>query len=107
LIYIFFYLTLISASLSGGQQQRVMWARMFYNVITRNDHEEGEKEKKKSKFVLLDEATSAISSDWVGKLYDIAKDNNMTLISIAHDKEVEKYHDHVLSLKVGGKWNHL
>jgi ABC-type uncharacterized transport system fused permease/ATPase subunit len=48
-----------------------------------------------------------ISSDWVGKLYDIAKDNNMTLISIAHDKEVEKYHDRVLSLKVGGKWNHL
>jgi len=31
----------------------------------------------------------------------------MTLISIAHDKEVEKYHDRVLSLKVGGKWNHL
>ena len=29
-----------------------------------------------------------------------------TVVSIAHSKEVEKYHEKVLALKSGGGWEH-
>ena len=97
----FVFLESKTASLSGGQQQRVMWARMLYNVVSRG---EDSGSPPPSRFVLLDEATSAISSDWVGRLYALAKENGITLVSIAHSKAVEQYHDHVIALKPGGQW---
>ena len=106
-------------SLSGGQQQRVMWARMLYNVVSRGSKVTGDQgedlthclkqdtaDVRVAKFVLLDEATSAISNDWVKKLYDIAKKEGIVLISIAHSKEVEMYHENVLELGKKGTWKH-
>jgi ABC-type uncharacterized transport system fused permease/ATPase subunit len=100
-LFFFVFLESKTASLSGGQQQRVMWARMLYNVVSRG---EDSGSPPPSRFVLLDEATSAISSDWVGRLYALAKENGITLVSIAHSKAVEQYHDHVIALKPGGQW---
>ena len=57
-------------------------------------------------FFFKDESTSAISADWVGKLYDLAKSQGITVVSIAHSKEVEKYHEKVLALKSDGGWEH-
>ena len=101
-----------TTSLSGGQQQRVMWARMLYNVTKQPMAEECDPQYMGdsnltylgARFVLLDEATSAISSDWVKRLYDVAKRHGITLVSIAHSKEVEEYHKTVVRLSEGGGW---
>jgi len=76
--------------LSGGQKQRLSWARLFFHS---------------PKFALLDEATSAISIDYVNRLFHIAKAKGITLFTISHSAEVDRHHQRALDLKKGGQYS--
>jgi putative ATP-binding cassette transporter len=72
--------------LSGGEQQRLAVARV---LLHRPD------------FVFMDEATSALDGDTEAALYAAILGNlpGSAVISVAHRKELEALHDHVLELK--------
>lgn len=69
--------------LSPGERQRVALARLFYN---------------KPKFALLDEATSAIPQALEEKVFERANQLGITLVSIAHNMKIQRYHKHLLEL---------
>lgn len=69
--------------LSVGEQQRVAMARVYYHRPT---------------FAVLDEATSAMSSEITENIYRICRSMDITMITIAHDVRLAKYHCHQLQL---------
>ena len=75
--------------LSGGEKQRVQFARILY---------------KNPKFVVLDEATNAISSDIEAYLFDLLKRKNFAFITLSHRPLLIKYHDHLLEIQQNGDW---
>ncbi|KAF3057221.1 Peroxisomal long-chain fatty acid import protein 2 [Daldinia childiae] len=78
--------------LSGGEKQRVGIARLLY-------HE--------PQYAVIDEGTSAVSSDVEGLLYETCKERGITLITISTRASLKKYHTFNLMLgmgETGDKW---
>lgn len=77
-------------NLSGGERQRIMLARAFL---------------KDSDIIILDEATNSVdleSEDQINKALDhMAKDNNKTIIIIAHNMNTIQNIDHLIILDKG------
>ncbi|KAI0431535.1 ABC transporter transmembrane region 2-domain-containing protein [Xylaria sp. FL1042] len=72
--------------LSGGEKQRVGIARLLY-------HE--------PQYAIIDESTSAVSSDVEGLLYETCKERGITLITISTRASLKKYHTYNLALGLG------
>ena len=56
----------------------------------------------KPKFAVLDEATSAINSDEEGTFYGVFQDLGITVFSIAHRLELQRFHTQRLHFKADG-----
>ncbi len=69
--------------LSGGEKQRMALARLMY-------HE--------PRYAFLDEATSAVSSDVEGLLYERAQEKGITLITISTRASLKRHHTYNLVL---------
>ncbi|PHH72503.1 hypothetical protein CDD80_4494 [Ophiocordyceps camponoti-rufipedis] len=72
--------------LSGGEKQRMAFARLLY-------HE--------PQYAVIDEGTSAVSSDVEGLLYETCKERGITLITISTRASLKKYHTFNLILGMG------
>ncbi|THG14498.1 hypothetical protein TEA_014205 [Camellia sinensis var. sinensis] len=75
--------------LSLGEQQRLGMARLFYH---------------KPKFAILDECTSAVTSDMEERFCARVQAMGMSCITISHRPALVAFHDVVLSLDGEGGW---
>lgn len=72
--------------LSGGEKQRISFARLLY-------HE--------PRYAVIDEGTSAVSSDVEGLLYERCKERGITLLTISTRVSLKRYHEWNLDLGQG------
>ncbi|KAK6925517.1 ABC transporter-like, ATP-binding domain [Dillenia turbinata] len=76
--------------LSLGEQQRLGMARLFYH---------------KPKFAILDECTSAVTTDMEERFCDKVRAMGTSCITISHRPALVAFHDVVLSLDGEGGWS--
>ena len=80
--------------MSGGQQQRVGIARAFVS---------------KPAVVFADEPTGNLDSktttDVMRLMVKMAKDDNLTLVIVTHDRDIAEYADRIIQLKDGNVIN--
>ncbi|KAI7221347.1 ABC transporter transmembrane region 2 [Hortaea werneckii] len=72
--------------LSGGEKQRLSLARLLYHL---------------PRYAIIDEGTSAVSSDVEGLLYETCKRKGITLITISTRASLKRYHGVLLTLGLG------
>ena len=72
--------------LSLGEKQRVAIARLIF---------------RRPKFAILDECTSAVSSEMEIRLYQICEDYGITYITISHRPALQAFHDRMLAIGDG------
>ena len=75
--------------LSGGERQRMNFARIMFH---------------KPKFVVLDEATNAISADMEDYLFNMLKRYRFNFITISQRPSLIKYHDLALEIGADESW---
>lgn len=75
--------------LSVGEQQRVAIARVLL---------------RKPDYVILDEATSALDAANEERLYELLQNTRATLVSVAHRRDLARFHSQVLELETDGSW---
>ena len=78
--------------LSGGEKQRMAFARLMY-------HE--------PRYAVIDEGTSAVSSDVEGLLYERCKERGITLLTVSTRVSLKRYHEWNLDLvqgETGDEW---
>lgn len=75
--------------LSGGEKQRISLARIIYHSPA---------------FAVLDEPTSAVSSDVEGLLYSECKQRGITLVTLSTRASLKKFHTFQLTLDGHGGW---
>jgi len=86
-----------SQTLSLGEQQRLCMARGFFHCRNAEIH-----------FLVLDEATNAVSLDVEEDLYDMARDLGITLVTVTQRAGLMEHHSQELRLLDGnGSWEHL
>lgn len=71
---------------NAGEKQRIQLARLFYHCPN---------------FGVLDEATSAVSTDVEALVYKSAKEHGITLVTISHRPSLFKYHPYLLRIGEG------
>lgn len=76
--------------LSGGEKQRMNFTRIMFH---------------RPRFVVLDEATNAISVDMEDHLFTMLKRYRFNFISISQRPSLIKYHDYLLELTNGTDWS--
>ncbi|KAG1328078.1 hypothetical protein COCNU_01G020120 [Cocos nucifera] len=76
--------------LSLGEQQRLGMARLFYH---------------KPKFAILDECTSAVTTDMEERFCAKVREMGTSCITISHRPALVAFHDIILSLDGEGGWN--
>ena len=72
--------------LSGGEKQRMAIARVFFH---------------RPHYAILDEGTSAVSSDVEGLLYERCEEKGITVITLSTRASLRKYHSFNLILGIG------
>lgn len=75
--------------LSGGEKQRMAMARLFYH---------------RPLFAILDECTSAVSMEVEAKLYNKAKELEITLMTVSHRHTLFKFHDYIIRFDGEGNY---
>jgi vitamin B12/bleomycin/antimicrobial peptide transport system ATP-binding/permease protein len=75
--------------LSIGEQQRLAIARVLL---------------RRPSYVILDEATSALDSENERRLYELLRRTQATLLSVAHRRDLVRFHGQVLELTSDGSW---
>jgi len=81
-----------SSILSTGEQQRVAFARVLLS---------------NSKFVFLDEATTALTTRNETMLYNLLLSKGKTIVSVGHRETLEKFHHKVLVHDGPGDWKFI
>eukprot|EP01051_Picozoa_sp_SAG22_P002810 SAG22_NODE_129_length_18679_cov_40.656028_9_plen_114_part_00 len=72
--------------LSLGEKQRLAIARLFHHA---------------PKYAVLDECTSAVSSEMERKMYQICLEHGITYVTISHRPALQAYHDQMLAIGDG------
>merc|ERR1712137_580625 len=76
---------------SGGQKQRVAMARVFYH---------------RPAYAILDECTSAVSSEVEHSIYEVGNKLGITLFTVSHRESLRRHHKFVLFIEGdAGKWH--
>lgn len=77
-------------ALSGGQKQRVAMARVFYH---------------RPLYAILDECTSAVSSEVENSIYETGNKLGITLFTVSHRESLKCHHNFILYIEgIDGRW---